>query len=132
MGNNFGEIKDWTIFHQITGTIFAVAYFSVKSRIGHFFYQITGKMPKKRRASLSAKHAHEKRRRESGNSSQSSREEGRIRMENYRAEQESEEGRVERRQSARIDASRLRDLSRLQALRSTEQAVPPPLEPTQK
>jgi hypothetical protein len=86
-------------------------------------------MPKKRKSSLSVKHLAEKRRKDRGESSQLSREQTRIRIENYRAGQESEEVRDERRHSARINTSRLRDL---RSRTVTEQAVPPPPEPTQK
>jgi hypothetical protein len=85
-------------------------------------------MPKKKSSALCVEYQKAKRKKTS-ESSTSSREQNRIRIENYRAGQESEDVRDERRHSARINTSRLRDL---RSRTVTEQAVPPPPEPTQK
>jgi hypothetical protein len=84
-------------------------------------------MPKKRKSSLSVKHLAEKRRKDRGESSQLSREEDRIRIENFRAEQESEEASEVRRQNDRITRSNRRQR---QSRQST--VVPPPPESSQK
>jgi hypothetical protein len=90
-------------------------------------------MPKKKRiGGLSAK-AESKRRKlvrdqdSSPGQNDEGREQNRMRMGIYRAEKEPEESLEERRQSAQLNTSRLRDLRS-----RTEQAVPPPPEPTQK
>jgi hypothetical protein len=81
-------------------------------------------MPKKKNSALCGEYQKAKRKKTS-ESSTSSREQTRIRVENYRAGQESEEVRDERRHSDRINTSRLR------GLRSRTEPEPPP-EPTQK
>jgi hypothetical protein len=114
---------------EITATLvlffreIAVCYiFSVKSSRRSLIF---GKMPKRKNSALSGAYRRDKRK-NTNELSQLSRDENRIRMETFR-EEESEEAGDERRHSDRIATSRLRDWRS-----RTEQAVPPPPEPTQK